>query len=43
MPSASRLARAVFTELVGQLHTPDFAREVQRYIQYEPEPPYADG
>ena len=29
--------------LIGQLHTPGFAREVQRYIQYEPEPPYADG
>jgi len=26
--------------LVGQLHSPEFAREVQRYIQYEPEPPY---
>ena len=29
--------------LVGQLHSPEFAREVQRYIQYDPEPPYADG
>lgn len=29
--------------LVGQLHTPEFAREVQRYIQYEPEPPYGLG
>lgn len=26
--------------LVGQLHSPDFSREVRRYIQYEPEPPY---
>ena len=29
--------------LVGQIHTPEFAREVQRYIQYDPEPPYARG
>jgi transcriptional regulator GlxA family with amidase domain len=27
--------------LVGQLHTPELARRVQRYIQYEPAPPYA--
>jgi transcriptional regulator GlxA family with amidase domain len=27
--------------LVGQLHTPEFARQVQRYIQYEPAPPYS--
>lgn len=26
--------------LVGQLHGVDHAREVQRYIQYEPAPPY---
>jgi transcriptional regulator GlxA family with amidase domain len=26
--------------LVGQLHSPDLARKVQRYIQYEPAPPY---
>jgi transcriptional regulator GlxA family with amidase domain len=26
--------------LVGQLHSPEIAREVQRYIQYEPAPPY---
>ena len=26
--------------LVGQLHTPDLARKVQRGIQYEPAPPY---
>lgn len=26
--------------LIGQLHDPDFAREVQRYIQYDPAPPY---
>lgn len=29
--------------LVGQLHTPAFAREVQRYIQYDPAPPYGAG
>lgn len=29
--------------LVGQLHDPAFAREVQRYIEYFPEPPYAEG
>jgi transcriptional regulator GlxA family with amidase domain len=27
--------------LVGQLHTPEFARRVQHYIEYEPAPPYA--
>jgi transcriptional regulator GlxA family with amidase domain len=27
--------------LVGQLWTPDVARRVQRYIQYDPAPPYA--
>lgn len=27
--------------LVGQLHGPAFAREVQRYIEYYPAPPYA--
>ena len=27
--------------LVGQLHTPELARSVQRYIQYDPAPPYA--
>jgi transcriptional regulator GlxA family with amidase domain len=27
--------------LVGQLYSPDVARRVQRYIQYEPAPPYA--
>jgi len=26
--------------LVGQVHSPDLARKVQRYIQYEPAPPY---
>jgi transcriptional regulator GlxA family with amidase domain len=26
--------------LVGQLHSPEFARTVQRYIQYDPAPPY---
>jgi transcriptional regulator GlxA family with amidase domain len=26
--------------LVGQLRTPDLARKVQRYIQYDPAPPY---
>lgn len=26
--------------LVGQLHSPEFSRQVRRYIQYEPEPPY---
>ncbi len=26
--------------LVGQLHTPELARTVQRYIQYDPAPPY---
>ena len=28
--------------LIGQLHGVDHARTVQRYIQYEPAPPYAD-
>jgi len=27
--------------LVGQLHTPELARTVQRYIEYDPAPPYA--
>ena len=27
--------------LVGQLHDPDFARRVQRDIEYDPAPPYA--
>jgi transcriptional regulator GlxA family with amidase domain len=27
--------------LVGQLHTPAHARATQRYVQYEPAPPYA--
>jgi len=27
--------------LVGQLETPEIARQVQRYIQYDPAPPYA--
>jgi transcriptional regulator GlxA family with amidase domain len=27
--------------LVGQLHSPEHARTTQRYIQYEPAPPYA--
>jgi transcriptional regulator GlxA family with amidase domain len=27
--------------LVGQLHSPEVARRVQRYIQYDPSPPYA--
>jgi transcriptional regulator GlxA family with amidase domain len=27
--------------LAGQLHTPDVARKVQRYIQYDPAPPYS--
>jgi transcriptional regulator GlxA family with amidase domain len=27
--------------LVGQLHSPEVARAVQRYIQYDPAPPYA--
>lgn len=26
--------------LVGQIFTPDFAREVQHYIEYYPDPPY---
>jgi transcriptional regulator GlxA family with amidase domain len=26
--------------LVGQLHTPELARTVQRYIEYDPAPPY---
>ncbi|MCO1656461.1 DJ-1/PfpI family protein [Pseudonocardia sp. S2-4] len=29
--------------LVGQLHSPAHARATQRYIQYDPAPPYADG
>jgi transcriptional regulator GlxA family with amidase domain len=28
--------------LVGQIHSPEHARRTQRYIQYEPEPPYQD-
>ena len=27
--------------LVGQLHTPEVARKVQRYLQYDPSPPYS--
>ena len=27
--------------LVGQLHSPDLARKVQRYLQYDPAPPYS--
>ena len=27
--------------LVGQIITPDFAREVQHYLEYYPDPPYA--
>jgi transcriptional regulator GlxA family with amidase domain len=27
--------------IVGQLHGPDHARNVQRYMQYDPAPPYA--
>ncbi|HYB11972.1 MAG TPA: DJ-1/PfpI family protein [Myxococcota bacterium] len=27
--------------LVGQLHSPEIARKVQRYLQYDPAPPYA--
>jgi transcriptional regulator GlxA family with amidase domain len=27
--------------LTGQLHTPDFARAVQRAMEYDPAPPYA--
>ena len=27
--------------LVGQLQSPEFARSVQRYIEYDPAPPYA--
>ena len=27
--------------LVGQIQSPEFARSVQRYIEYDPEPPYA--
>jgi len=28
--------------LVGQLVDPKFARKVQRWIEYDPKPPYAD-
>jgi transcriptional regulator GlxA family with amidase domain len=28
--------------LVGQLHSPRHARATQRYIQYDPAPPYQD-
>jgi len=28
--------------LVGQLVDPRFARKVQRWIEYDPKPPYAD-
>lgn len=27
--------------LVGQLHSPEHARKTQRYVQYDPAPPYA--
>ena len=27
--------------LVGQLESPEVARRVQRYVQYDPSPPYA--
>jgi hypothetical protein len=27
--------------LTGQLWTPEHARKVQRYIQYDPAPPYS--
>jgi transcriptional regulator GlxA family with amidase domain len=27
--------------LIGQWHSPDFARQVQRYMEYDPAPPYA--
>jgi transcriptional regulator GlxA family with amidase domain len=27
--------------LIGQIHSPDFARKVQHYIEYDPAPPYA--
>jgi transcriptional regulator GlxA family with amidase domain len=27
--------------LVGQMETPEFARDIQRRMEYEPEPPYA--
>ncbi len=27
--------------LTGQLHSPDFARKVQRAMEYDPAPPYA--
>lgn len=26
--------------LIGQIHTPEFARQVQRWIEYDPAPPY---
>lgn len=29
--------------LTGQMHTPDFARAVQRGMEYDPAPPYGDG
>jgi transcriptional regulator GlxA family with amidase domain len=29
--------------LLGQLYDPDFARQVQKYIEYYPEPPYGDA
>lgn len=28
--------------IIGQLHSPEHARETQRYIQYAPEPPYQE-
>ena len=28
--------------LVGQIHGPAAARDVQRYIEYDPQPPYGD-
>jgi transcriptional regulator GlxA family with amidase domain len=27
--------------LIGQIHSPDFARKVQHYVEYNPAPPYA--
>lgn len=28
--------------LLGQMESPEFARQIQRFIQYEPAPPYAE-
>ena len=38
----ARHAPDMALHLVARLHSADRAREVRRYIQYDPAPPYAD-